>query len=396
MEIAMDEVPDRDQSLNHMSETKPIELWTPGSPLLDKGGLQRLRRRRWHVRNWRATAIMLTLAVVIITTSLALTVRNPDDHIATRIQAPFDKDVSVSSINSPSGTIDPGNVVVNATIMNTGNLASGVFQVNLTVTQTGLPVPGFNDSFETGSVPPPGYGDYSTGSQIWLTTISSPHYGIRSLVARQELYGNALLGSPPINVSSDAVLKFWAKYSGSGGLSNLIISASTSGHTWANLVTSPDVVLRSLNTSPTGEIKNVWTQYSCDLSGFAAQPIYIGFLHNQPLLGHDMCLDDVTVENLTGSNVVFSDTVPVFNLDAGSSMFVEFSPWTAAAGKYSVEVNVYLVGDQDPTNDLVKANVAVEPVVIPEFPSAVVSAVAMAMILLVGRRRHRGSYTGIR
>lgn len=207
------------------------------------------------------------------------------------------------------------------------------------------------------------------------------------MVARQELFGNALLGSPPINVSSNAVLKFWAKYTNPAGLSNLIVTLSTKGHTWADLVTSPNATLASLNTSST--ITSVWTQYYCDISGYASQPIYIGFLHSQPLFGSDMCLDDVTVENLTGSAVVFNDIVPVSNLDAGNSKFVEFSPWSASEGNYSIVVNVYLVGDQDPTNDLVTANITVEQVMIPEFSSVLVPVVATVAILLVGRRRQR-------
>lgn len=334
------------------------------------------------------------MAVVMVTSSLALSERNADGPIATKIQATYDNDVSVDSINSPSGIIQPGDVTVNATVTNGGNLSSGAFQVNLTIIQTGLPELAFNDSFETGSVPPPGWGDYSTGSQIWLTTNQGPHSGVRCLRAMAELYGRALLGSPAINVSFGSELEFWMKYVSSGALSELYVTVSTVGHAWANLVTAPNATLLVMNTSTNGSLQLSWTQYSCDLSAFANQTIYIGFIHNQPLYGDDLYIDDVTVVNQTGSIPVFSDTVPVSNLDAGNSMFVEFSTWTASEGNFRIEVNVYLAGDQDPANDLITANITVEQVIISEFSAVLVPVVAMAAILLVSRRSHRGRPPG--
>jgi hypothetical protein len=143
-----------------------VNSWTPPASAIDKSREPRRGRSVLHVSRLMVLMAVLALVAASVIFSLLSLSRTGNTPLASGIQATYDNDVSVDSINSPTGTIFPGNVTVNATVSNVGNLSTGSFQVNLTVVQTGLPDLVFNDSFETGSVPPPGWGDYSKARRL--------------------------------------------------------------------------------------------------------------------------------------------------------------------------------------------------------------------------------------
>jgi len=370
-------------------ETHSVSSWKPNSSVIDHTQLRKLPSSRYERR--KSPALLLAALLVAVSAALALSTLTPYAPLHSTAQATYDHDVAATSINSPSGTAAPGNVTVDATVANAGNLPSGQFQVNLSVTQSGIFVPTFNDSFESGALPPPGWGDYTSGSQLWISTLNTPHTGLRCERVGPEFWGTALLGSPGISISSNSVLTFWSKYVPSGGLSELYVTLSFIDHSWASLWDSPNATLGVLDTGAPGGIGEDWAQFSYDLSTYAGDTVYIGFVHTQPSIGSDVYLDDVMVGDPNGTIMVFSDEVQVSNLVAGDSTLVEFGPWNATVGNYTLEVNTYLVGDENATNDLISENVTIEVVVIPEFPTIIAPALASTVVMVgvLSRRRRK-------
>ncbi len=365
------------------------DAWAPSSFIIDHAPLRKLPRSRYERR--KSPAILIAVLLISVSVAVTLSTLTTYAPLPSKAQAAYDHDVAAVSIDSPSGTAAPGNITVDATVANVGNLPSGQFQVNLSVTQGGVFVPTFSDSFETGSVPPPGWGDYTSGSQLWVSTVSSPHSGLRCMRAGPEFWGRALLGSPAINVTADSVLTFWSMYVPSGGLSQLYITLSLMNHSWESLVDYPNATLGVLETGAVGGIEQDWTEFSYDISAYAGETVYIGFLHNQPSMGSDLYLDDVAVGDPNGTVTIFSDEVQVSNLVAGSSTPVQLGPWNASEGNYTLEVNTYMVGDENSTNDLVSMSVTIEVVAIPEFPILLAPALALVVLSFgaFGRRRRQ-------
>jgi len=392
--------------LSEVRAKGPNRQWIPSSPLLDRHcsptGRTKIRRSA------RPSIMVIILAAVLVAVpgGVLLSSMTASNDLAADVQGTYDHDVSVVTFAPGSGSIEPGQVVVNATVENTGNLTSGPFQVNLTIFQTDLPVTVFSDGFETGSVPPTGWVDFSTGSQIWVTTNNGPQSGVRCLVARQELYGSALLGSPAITLpyaeaptlpgdfppyvtQCSSVLKFWARYEPVGALSVLEVTLSTNGRSWGDLTLWPTVTLFRMNTSATGILSTTWTEYTTDLKPFSGQTVYLGFWHHQPLTGDNIYLDNVSITSTSGNSIVFSESSPVADLNAGLSTTIEFSPWNAALGNYTIFVNTYLVGDQDSMNNELSWEIVVGYVPIPEFGVAAVPMVTIAVLFLFCVARSR-------
>jgi hypothetical protein len=67
--------------------------------------------------------------------------------------------------------------------------------------------------------------------------------------------------------------------------------------------------------------------------------------------GSEIVSFDVNLEIREGSNIVFTSVKSVSNLTFGEPASVDFDPWTAIKGFYTVNVTTLLPGDENPDND---------------------------------------------
>jgi len=344
---------------------------------------------------------------MFLTASISVTVSfTPRLSIPAEAQGNFDIDLSATSINYPLGIVEAGDVVVNATIMNVGNHSSGPFQANLTVFRTGLLVNMLSEDFESGTVPPVGWAMLGAN---WMTTTSEHQSGSRCLFANQgTLPFPCILESPavdlPISIGltppgylppwgtqCSSILSFWAHYTDTGaGQSRLDVKVMKDS--------TEMVVFRGDTTgSGSGSLNTSWNHYSIDLKPFSGFTVNLRFCEYQYTMnsGDAIYLDNVSLTSMTGTEVFFTDSAAISNLDSNDTVFVEFSPWTATYGdEYTIWVNTYLQGDQEPLNDYATGNLEVLDPTIPEFGTMVILPIALILPLAfkMARRRSKMRY----
>ena len=277
-------------------------------------------------------------------------------------------DTGVIAINNPPETTYTGSCTVNASVRNFGDWSQNNVIVNCSIYQ-GI---NYAESFEASN------GGYvSSGTAVWQW--GTPTSGPGSAHSGTKLWATILSGNYPSSASAmltsvsfslpsvPCQLSFWQWYDTEsyydGG--NVKISINN-GTTWTILGSYqnpyPEDAAYSGNVGIPNEpcfsgVSNGWQKVTFDLSAYAGKTVFLRwhFGSDASLTYAGWYIDDVQITSggaMLGSAPLYTSETSVI-LPAHTTRFIEFSPpWQATIGTYYIQVKTKLLGDENPSNDL--------------------------------------------
>jgi hypothetical protein len=292
------------------------------------------------------------------------------------LEVVYDKDITAVSVNSPVG-VNPiwGTYIVNATVANVGTDDQTGILVNCSIRELGDiitedfesddggythsdgPSSGYVDDWEWGQ-PTSGPMTAHSGSNLWATNLDGDHSN----------YADGVLDSVEVDLSLFSPLPqltFWhwcdvttydcgnVKISTDGGSSWNIIypdggypGTATSGN--QGIANEP-----AFTSSTSG-----WEEVVFNLSAYEGETVQFRwhFGSTSGTTHPGWYIDDVSISSglaqRSPGDIVYTSQTMV-DLQSNTQKFIEFSPsWhPMVGGAYAFEIETYLLGDQDTSND---------------------------------------------
>jgi hypothetical protein len=276
----------------------------------------------------------------------------------------YGNDMTVISINSPTGTVPFDNYAINATVQNLGYYTQTGVVVNCTVME-GLFGPFLIEDFAGATFPPDGWSQEESGE--W-DQYDSNNAGGTAPEAR--LYWNningdyAYLDSVPVSTIGAPTLSLGFNNSldhYSSTFNAKILVRSDSGSSWIDVTPWSNPV--------TDDISAAYNEV--DITSAIGSDTQIRFEFD----GDDYNLNNWYIDDIhifsdpsrSPGDVVYSSEQTI-DLDALLSTDIEFLPgWNAdTLGFFAIQVETRLTGDQDTGNDIITAVVEIyEDILVP-------------------------------
>lgn len=252
----------------------------------------------------------------------------------------------------------------------------------------------------TGGCPPSGWTVVGDGQDNWQSSDSDNAGGVAPEAMfnwNPNFVGNSKMASPALNTTgmTDVVLGFRQMVSDYSGGYSISVETSSDGTNWTPVWTEEitgsidaEVVDILISNDDVGSDQfmfafvfegdsydiNQWYIDDVSLSEAYGNDAGMASLYFQPLAGENDMVEfqsvvknygtetisfDVTIEIKEGSNVIYTHTGTVTNLEALQTQEVVFDGWAAQIGTYDVEVSTMLAGDEQPGNDMMSGSIQV-------------------------------------